>query len=146
MERKFARHYRRMLPAILECLSFRSDNRFQPIIEALAFIRHHVGSPYWSFPQTDMVPSIRIVMPPWKQKVFEAVKDGTKVNRRYDELCVLQQLQRVLKYKEVWVEGSYAFHNPHEDMPGDWGDEPRRMLHYQALDKPFGCADLHACA
>lgn len=39
--------------------------------------------------------------------------------------------------KEVWVEGSYAFRNPNEDMPGDWDDEPRRMLHYQALDKPL---------
>ena len=24
-----------------------------------------------------------------------------------------------LKCKEVWVEGSYAFRNPSEDMPGD---------------------------
>jgi Tn3 transposase DDE domain len=50
---------------------------------------------------------------------------------------VLQQLQRALKCKEVWVEGSSAFRNPHEDMPGDWGDEHRRMLHYQALNKPL---------
>jgi len=30
MQRKFARHYRRMLPTLLESLRFRSDNRFQP--------------------------------------------------------------------------------------------------------------------
>jgi hypothetical protein len=137
MERKFARHYRRMLPLILESLPFRSDNRYQPIIEALAFIRRHVGSHRRSFPQTDMVPIAGIVTPAWKQKVFEQVKDETRVNRRYYELCVLQQLQRALKCKEVWVEGSYAFRNPHEDMPGDWDDEPRRMLHYQALGKPL---------
>jgi hypothetical protein len=28
------------------------------------------------------------------------------------------------------VEGSYAFRNPSEDMPGDWSDEQRRILHY----------------
>ena len=56
MERKFARHYRRMLPTILENLPFRSDNRFQPIIEALAFIRRHVGNHHRSFPQTETVP------------------------------------------------------------------------------------------
>src|SRR5579863_920896 len=33
-----------MLPALLESLQFRSDNRFQPIIEALAVIRRHLGS------------------------------------------------------------------------------------------------------
>jgi TnpA family transposase len=69
--------------------------------------------------------------------VFEAVKEETRVNRRYYERCVLQQLQRALKCKEVWVEGSYAFRNPNEDMPGDWDDEPRRSLHYQALGKPL---------
>src|SRR5262249_12616380 len=33
MERKFARHYRRMLPTLLETLQFCSDNRFQPLLE-----------------------------------------------------------------------------------------------------------------
>ena len=55
MQRKFARHYRRMLPAILESLQFRSDNRFQPIIEALAVIRRHLGSHRRYFPEA--VPS-----------------------------------------------------------------------------------------
>jgi len=128
---------RRVLPAILESVPFRIDNQFQHIIEALAFIRRHMGSHRRSFPQTETVPIAGIVTPAWKQKVFEAGKDDTRVNRRYDELCVLQQLQRALTCKEVWVEGSYAFRNPNEDMPGDWSDEPRRMLHDQALGKPL---------
>jgi hypothetical protein len=41
-----------------------------------------------------------------------------------------------LKCKEVWVEGSYDFRNPSEDLPSDWGDEQCRTLHYQALGKP----------
>ena len=35
------------------------------------------------------------------------------------------------------MEGSYAFRNPSEDMPGDWDDEQRRILHYQELGKPL---------
>jgi hypothetical protein len=97
MERKFARHYRRMLPAILENLLFRSDNRHQPIIEDLAFIRRHVGSHQRSFPPTETVPIAGIVTPAWKQRVFEEVKGEIRVNRRSYELCVLQQLQRALK-------------------------------------------------
>jgi len=42
MQRKFARHYRRMLPALLESVRFRSDNRFQPVIEALAAIQRNL--------------------------------------------------------------------------------------------------------
>ena len=50
---------------------------------------------------------------------------------------MLEKLERALKCKEVWVEGSYAFRNPSEDLPGDWGDEQRRLLHYQGLGQPL---------
>ena len=50
MHRKFAGHYRRMLPALLENLQFRSDNRFQPLIEALAIIQKYLHTHYESFP------------------------------------------------------------------------------------------------
>jgi len=42
MERNFARHYRRRLPALLESIRFRSDNRFEPVIEALDAIRRNL--------------------------------------------------------------------------------------------------------
>src|SRR5262245_49564720 len=135
MQRKFARHYRRMLPVLLEGLQFRSDNRFQPIIEALAVIRRHVDSHRRHFPET--VPIEGVVTPAWEEKVFEEVDGETKVNRHCYELCVLEKLQRALKCKEIWVEGSSAFRNPSEDMPGDWADEQRRTRHYQELGKPL---------
>ena len=47
MERKFAR---RMLPALLETLQFRSDNRFQPLIEGLAVIPEPLRQPPSAFP------------------------------------------------------------------------------------------------
>jgi len=34
------------------------------------------------------------------------------------------------------VEGSFAFRNPSEDMPADWTNERRRILHYEELGKP----------
>ena len=134
MQRKFARHYRRMLPALLESLRFRSDNRFQPVIEALAasVILRHTRSDF-----SERVPIEGVVTSRWKEKVFEQVNGETKINRRYYELCVLEKLDRALKCKEVWVEGSYDFRNPSEDLPGDWSDEQRRMLHYQDLGKPL---------
>jgi hypothetical protein len=135
MQRKFARHYRRMLPALLESVRFRSDNRFQPVIEALAAIQRNLTTHQEHF--SEQVPIEGVVTPRWKEKVFEQVNGETKINRRYYELCVLEKLERALKCKEVWVEGSYDFRNPSEDLPSDWSDEQRRTLHYQALGKPL---------
>src|SRR5260221_1010906 len=135
MQRKFARHYRRMLPALLESVRFRSDNRFQPVIEALAAIQRNLTTHQEHF--SEQVPIEGVVPPRWKEKVFEQVNGETKINRRYYELCVLEKLERALKCKEVWVEGSYDFRNPSEDLPSDWSDEQRRTLHYQALGKPL---------
>jgi Domain of unknown function (DUF4158) len=137
MQRKFARHYRRMVPALLETLQFRSDNRFQPIIEALTVIRRHQGSHNRHFPEAESIPIEGVVNPAWEERVFEEVGGKRRVNRRYYEICTLQKLQRALKCKEVWVEGAYAFRNPKEDMPGDWTDQERRILHYQELGKPL---------
>ena len=135
MYRKFARHYRRMLPALLETLQFRSDNRFKPVIEALAVIQKYLHTHHEHFPEE--VPVEGIVTPKWCEKVLETFEDETKVNRRYYELCVLEKLERALKCKEVWVEGSDTFRNPSDDLPGDWSDENRRSLHYHELGKPL---------
>jgi hypothetical protein len=43
MRDKFVRHYRRMLPMLLDNVAFRSENRFQPVIEALEYIHRHVN-------------------------------------------------------------------------------------------------------
>jgi hypothetical protein len=135
MQRKFARHYRRMLPALLDGLPFRSENRFRPIIEALAMIQRYVGTRATYFPEA--VPLEGVVSPKWKEKVCAEVKGELRVHRHYYELCVLEKLQRALKCKEVWVEGAYTFRNPNEDLPGDWGDEQRRALHYRDLGQPL---------
>jgi TnpA family transposase len=134
MRRKFVRHYRRMLPLVLEILHFRSDNRFQPIVEALSAIQEALTtrSRYFKAP----VPIQGVVPRGWTEHVFEEVKGEAKVNRHYYELCVLQQLQRALKCKEIWVEGAHAFRNPNDDLPADWDNVGRRIAHYEKLGLP----------
>jgi TnpA family transposase len=141
MRNKFVGHYRRMLPMLLENVSFRSENRFQPVIDALEAIQRHVnkkGRKHRYF--EEKVPIDGVVPPSWASKVLEEVDGETKVNRHYYELCALQKLQRALKCKEVWVEGSYAFRNPNEDLPRDWHEENRRVAHYQRLGQPLEAA------
>jgi len=135
MKEKYARHYRRMLPPILENLTFRSSNRFQPIIEALAVIKQHIRTSYKYFPVK--VPIEGIVTESWMSLVVENVGGQEKINRKYYEICVLQQLERALKCKEIWVEGSYAWRNPSEDLPPDWSNEDKRASYYRRLNQPM---------
>jgi hypothetical protein len=78
MEQKFVRRYRRMLPALLETLQFRSDNGFQPLIESLAVIQRYLGSHHHYFLET--IPVEGVVTPAWREKVFEEVGGEYRVN------------------------------------------------------------------
>jgi hypothetical protein len=115
MRQKYVHHNRQMLPWVLEHLTFRSDNRFQPVIEALAVIKQSLDTKGHSFPED--VPLDGVVLPSWRATVIEAHEGKVQINRQYYELCVLQRLERALKCKEVWVEGASTFRNPSEDMP-----------------------------
>jgi len=124
-----------MLPWVLEHLTFRSENRFQPVIEALAVIKQSLGTKGQYFPAD--VPVEGVVLPSWRDPVIETHDDQVQVNRQYYELCVLQRLERALKCKEVWVEGAQTFRNPSHDMPTQWQDEGQRTAYYQVLPQPL---------
>jgi hypothetical protein len=44
MRQKYGHHYRQRLPLILEALTFRSENRFQPVLAALAVLKQSLGT------------------------------------------------------------------------------------------------------
>jgi TnpA family transposase len=124
-----------MLPIILENLTFRSDNRFQPVIEALSVIQRYLGTKHTYFPEE--VPLKGVVPRSWEATVIEHKEGAVKINRKYYELCVLQKLERALKCKEVWVEGAETFCNPSQDLPTDWTDQERHSAYYCALNQPL---------
>ena len=134
MRQKYVRHYRQMLPGVLEHLTFRSENRFRPVLDALAVIKRSLGTKFQYFPED--VPLEGVVLPSWRDTVLEDKDGSVRIHRRYYELCVLQQLERALKCKEIWVEGSYAFRNPHQDLPTDWHHEAQRVAYYRLLPQP----------
>jgi TnpA family transposase len=119
---------------MLEHLTFRSENRFQPVIEALAVIKQSLDTKGPYLP--DDVPLDGVVLPSWRDTVIESKDGNVQINRQYYELCVLQRLERALKCKEVWVEGAYTFRNPSQDMPANWQQEGQRYAYYQALPQP----------
>jgi hypothetical protein len=87
MRQKYIRHYRQMLPWVLEHLTFRSENRFQPVIAALAVITRYLGTKYHYFPEE--VPIEGVVLPRWRDTVLEDRDGKVRINRQYYELCVL---------------------------------------------------------
>jgi TnpA family transposase len=135
MRNKYAHHYRRMLPILLENLTFRSDNRFQPVIEALSVIRRYLGTKHKYFPEE--VPLKGVVPRSWKETVIEHKDGAMKIHRKYYELCVLQKLERALKCKEIWVEGAELFRSPNQDLPPEWSHEERRCSYYHTLKQPL---------
>jgi hypothetical protein len=134
MRQKCVRHYRRMLPLVLEHLTFCSENRFQPVIKALAAIKPSLGTKGPYLPAD--VPVEGVVAPRGRETVMEEHEGTTRINRPYYELCVLQRLERALKCKEIWVEGAYAFRNPSQDLPVNWQHEDQRQVYYGTLQHP----------
>ena len=130
LKNKYVRHYRRILPVLLEHLTFQSSNLKQPLIEGLKIIEKYIKTKFQHFPED--VP-LEIVTPSWENMVFEEVGDERKINRKGYELCLLHKLQKALKCKEVWIEGAKNFRNPQEDLPNDW--ETKRLRYYEMLSQ-----------
>jgi hypothetical protein len=66
-----------MLSILLETLQFRSDNRLQPLVAALAINQQHVNSHHLYFPAE-------------KRKCVRRLTANGRVHRRYYRLCARQ--------------------------------------------------------
>ena len=137
MRASYSTHYRRMVPAIMETLEFRSNNDMhQPVIKALEIISkyYHIGTHYFS--EADYVPIEGVVRPGMKDAVIERDDAGRdRVNRINYEIVALQSLRDKLRCKEIWVVGANRYRNPDEDLPADF--EKRREENYSVLKQPL---------
>lgn len=129
-------HYRRMLAPLLETLCFRSNNeRYRPLIEALAVLKRHAGHQGRTYPAQEVVPIEGVVPPFWREVVQERdARDHVRIHRLTYEICVLQSLRDQLRCREIWVEGADRYRNPDADVPGDFA--ANRHHYYQWLGQP----------
>ena len=144
MRASFKGHYRRILPALLEVLEFRSNNdRHRPVIRALELIRRYVDSGLHLYPADEIVPLDGVVETAWREMVVESEADGVpRVNRLNYELCTLQAMRDALRAKEIWVAGALRFRNPDEDVPSDFAEQ--RAAYCQTLHQPEQAEDFIA--
>jgi TnpA family transposase len=136
MRSSYSHHYRRMVPLLLDLLSFRSNNDVhRPVIEALALLKKYASSRERYYAPDETVPLEGIVSPSFSELILVPESDqGVKINRINYELAVLQALRDGLRCKEIWVTGANRYRNPEEDLPNDF--EQLRVAYYQALQQP----------
>jgi TnpA family transposase len=135
-------HYRQMLPPLLEVLKFRSNNdRYQPLIEALAVVSAYLQERDAFYPEDQEVPGEGVIQKQWQNWVYQNDKSGRRrIRRARYELCVLQALRDKLRCKEIWVEGSDRYRNPDEDIPADF--DIKREEYYGSLTLPLHAEDF----
>lgn len=132
----YGHHYRRIVPALLEVLSFGCNNdRHRPVMDALDLLRKHRERKTKTFPISENVVLDGVVKDDWRNLIVETDERGTeRVNRVTYELCVLTTLREKVRCKEVWVHGAKRYRNPNEDLPQDF--EVRRDEYYDAIGQP----------
>jgi TnpA family transposase len=137
MRSSYVGHYRRLVPALLNALSFRSNNALhRPVLLAVDLVRAHASDGRRFFGDGEEVPLEGVVPPARLDGVVR--KDGrgrSRVERAAYELCVLESLREALRSKEVWVVGADRYRNPDEDLPQDFDE--RRASYYGLLEQPM---------
>lgn len=131
----YARHYRRMMPLILNALEFHSNNTaWKPVLEGLAALRQAADNKA-RYMDADDVPIEGVVARKWRDLVLEAgPRDTKRINCINYEICVLHSLRKALRSKEVWVTDAGRFCNPDNDLPKDF--DSRKNHYYASLDRP----------
>ena len=131
MRASYSKHYRRMIPIMLQSLEFHSNNSiYKPIIDALNLIKKNINLNFKYYDITDEIPIDGVVKPSQKDD-----NDNEKINRINYEICVLKALRDKLRCKEIWVKSSKKYCNPDEDLPKDFDDQ--KTNYYNALKQPM---------
>lgn len=132
----YRNHYRRMIPWLLEALTFKSNNAaHQPVIEALELLKRYAGTKFLLYPTTERVPVDGVIPRNLRDLVVvEADGGDLKINRVNYEICVLEALREALRCREIWVVGGNKYRDPEQDLPQDF--EEQKAAYFAELNQP----------
>ncbi|MDE0306943.1 MAG: hypothetical protein OXI87_18990 [Albidovulum sp.] len=139
--RSYAQRYRRILPAILKTLAFRSSNRaWRPLLDAIDMLKERAGKKPRFLALGD-APLEGAARPRRRDIAIETGLGGRpRINRLSYEICVPQNLRERLRAKEIWIEGAAGCCDPDLDLPRDF--EVRKEQYFQDLGQPPGSRPL----
>lgn len=128
----YSNHYRRMLPEILQALTFCSNNtQHRPVLDALDWLKHSQTSNQRYIKLDNTIPVNGVIQPKWRDIVIEDNQGEKRINRINYEICVVQALRKRLRCKEIWVVDADRYRNPDDDLPLDF--DANRENYYQDL-------------
>ena len=93
MRSSYQRHYRRILPDIINALKFNSNNdKYKPIIKAIELIKKYLDSKSRYYSKDEIVPLEGVVRPMWKDMIEDksGKNNALRIKRANYELCALQ--------------------------------------------------------
>jgi TnpA family transposase len=99
-------YVRTFTPTLLAAFAFRSHQRNDPLLQAVALLTQLNQARRRKVP--DDAP-LAFVPPKWQPYVLEA---NGQIDRRYYELCVLWELRHALRAGDVWLLGSRRYADP----------------------------------
>ncbi len=142
MKNSYSRHYRRMLPQLLNMLEFKSNNDIhRPVLEAINVLKRYMESSIKYISIDADIPIAGVVKSKWRNAVIQKNEQDQEVIERVNyEICVLQALREKLRCKEIWIEGADKYRNPEEDLPDDF--DLKRKEYYEALKQPSDVEDF----
>jgi len=143
MRSSYQRHYRRILPDIINALKFNSNNdKYKPIIKAIELIKKYLDSKSRYYSKDEIVPLEGVVRPMWKDMIEDksGKNNALRIKRANYELCALQSLKDKLRCREVWISGADKYRNPDEDLPKDF--DIKKEEYYLAINQPLDVNDF----
>ena len=141
MRRAYTHYYRRLLPLILDALTFCSNSpTLQPLLTAIDLLKksaaHPCQEPY--SPEIE-VPLDGVLSAEWQSSVMvNGKQEEPEIDRAAYELGVLRTVREKLRCKELWVVGAKRYRDPNDDLPKDF--EAKRKQYYQDLKQPLEAA------
>jgi TnpA family transposase len=131
----YVHHYRRLLVPILELMEFHTnDPRYESVVEALGIIKEKKDNESTYFPEEYDIP-LTAIQKSHHSLVLKKEESEERVSRVDYEICLLRNLRKKLRIKEVWIADSKDYCNPDEDLPQDF--ETKRNYYYHFLKQPL---------
>jgi len=124
----YSHYQRRVLIPILEKLDFVATNhRYEPLLRAIEFIKKHADSTEKHYPSKAKIPLKGIINNNWNDFVItkndaDSENAQQKIVRANYEIAVFEELRKHLRCKAIWVNNSYRYRNPDEDLPNDFDE------------------------
>lgn len=132
--RRYSNSYRSIIFEILDCLKIQSNNT--EFMKGLDLVQSYRTSKLKYYPLGEDIPIEGLISKKEQKNILEKEDlQETRVLRKAYECAIFKLLRTKLNHKEVWVQGSFKYRDPVEDLPRDFEDN--KEFYYELLGMPL---------